>query len=154
MVQQAWLERRQLEKRNLSFRVGNRPLPSISIRRWKGNTRWKKVVVRELSAISRPSCRRKEGSMNLCEGRANLRRNPMSRRVGSAGESSPSFRSLYRLIKLMDAYYRGCPANGCSSSTSIDPPSPVSASFEIPTLAEGRELIRIRHFDSLVRLGG
>lgn len=85
---------------------------------------------------------------------ANLRRNPMSRRVGSAGESSPSFRSLYRLIKLMDAYYRGCPANGCSSSTSIDPPSPVSASFEIPTLAEGRELIRIRHFDSLVRLGG
>lgn len=118
---------------------------------------WKKSggrLVRELSAISR----HKEGSMNLCG--ANLRRNPMSRRVGSAGESSPSFRSLYRLIKLMDAYYRGCPANGCSSSTSIDPPSPVSASFEIPTLAEGRELIRIggeegiRHFDSLVRLGG
>lgn len=79
---------------------------------------------------------------------ANLRRNPlwlgshpMSRRVGSAGECHPSLRSLFRLIKLMDTYYRGCPANGCSSPTSIDPP--VSASVWNSSTEEGI-LIRIR----------
>lgn len=96
-------------------------------------------------AISRPSYRHnpKEGSMNLCEftTQSALAGFPPDVAKGSAGECHPSLRSLFRLIKLMDTYYRGCPANGCSSPTSIDPP--VSASVWNSSTEEGI-LIRIR----------
>lgn len=71
--------------------------------------------------------------------------------------SLPS-RSLYRLIKLMDTYYRGLSCQRMLLSTSIDPSSPVSASafWNSSTLKKEGILIRIRRnlgsFDFLARL--